>query len=1249
MANKCTLYPEKPEELQYWVTLQNEILKEYPNLSKDEQREMLVETYNIIKTNDFIKWFGNWLLGERGEGKEFKIIEIGKKKFKKPSVKDVLYFYKNKDTLQSNPLTSPYMDDIKDIVIASKLIHSNYQFKIAGLSKYISQLYDKLANETESIKRGRLVNEIESLKKRKQALIDSIPSTEDEYNFENVIIEANKDLSEAEELLESGKYAYEYITQLINFWLNVSTLDYTKNKFFNAKQLKNEDIKQTLTNIQIKAYTLKNELVLQNESKLEQFVEKQTGVFESISDLIKAIKDVGLVAAKTLDISRLTDNKIVGAIFNAVKLMRIKARKEAIKIAEQIDALSVASNKKLKELGLDQSIFFSKDSAGNFTGRLLHYVNDSYYKWLSEMVQTRNWTELEDKTTTIDVTYFDDVDENIPQEFIENVNISDQAKLAIYNRLLKVTGNKYILDKELSSAKKKIRNYIDKRSIEWENINSNDKLDDKAKARLFKHWISKNSPYEKLKQKNKDKTSEAYHYIHRIPKREVNKVSTGFYNANYETILNNKELFDYFTFIRKQINQLKYMIPYEERDHTDSFSIPFMEKDFLEKFKDTPSSDVLYDEWIKAFSTPSPSTEVGNKVNIATDAITKKLSSKTVSINQMIEIHLYNLEKEHKLLNPLYNPEEYPNNKLIRENLLNRAKKEVLGKQSFDLSQITKILALNTMMYKYKSKIETDIRIAVDQFQRVRELDTNVIGQVNTSNGIQLDKDTLTRINEALDFFLNKTFYDESYKQEAVSKSKVLSTENKQKKIEYEDMLVQLELNKRKLGKDLYEKNKLEILSLIDNLGSNITGSKIGDFSLKYLRWLTMGWNTAAGVANVMFGKVANYVHSADERAYSQTQLKDAEIIIFKSLKDKDLRTKITKLMKELDVLKKSSEELFKDTTGEFFNRVGMGELSRKLKFLSPYALQNGGEYLNQAPVMIAMMMNKEVKSGISLWEALDESGNIKQEHKDIEQEWIDTNQANEFDRFKIALDQKIKNVHGNYDPDSVIQITNTFIGRSVSQFRKWMFEGFAIRMEIEHFDPALGYRVKGHYRSMKDIFASMPKNDIGGHAKHLINLFSVAYKLKFGSMTMNEAETNTGLSELDIIGLRKSINELEILITTMLLLVLLGKDDDDEDDSFFINFIYNEGLRLKTDILFYSNPTEFMTLVQNPTILFGFYEKIVRFTSDVYNITFGDMEDELQSGPFKETSRTVRNIFDLIPGTAQYNKLVRMSYKQRE
>ena len=208
-----------------------------------------------------------------------------------------------------------------------------------------------------------------------------------------------------------------------------------------------------------------------------------------------------------------------------------------------------------------------------------------------------------------------------------------------------------------------------------------------------------------------------------------------------------------------------------------------------------------------------------------------------------------------------------------------------------------------------------------------------------------------------------------------------------------------------------------------------------------------MGWNLFAAFANLGFGFISNIIEGSDGRNYSYNNFWKAQMMVLNSLPGVNKLTpngnKVRELMYYFDVLKQSKNELYESSSTRLFKRIG-----DKLDWINPYAPQSRTEYMNQAPVMIAMMMDQKVKrtvdgkeEEISMWDAFTTDGTL-----------IDgvTISDRELTDFKIRVDKLVKMNHGNYDPDSAIRFKRIWFGRAVSQFRTWAYQGFAERFKGE-------------------------------------------------------------------------------------------------------------------------------------------------------------------------------------------------------
>jgi hypothetical protein len=370
--------------------------------------------------------------------------------------------------------------------------------------------------------------------------------------------------------------------------------------------------------------------------------------------------------------------------------------------------------------------------------------------------------------------------------------------------------------------------------------------------------------------------------------------------------------------------------------------------------------------------------------------------------------------------------------------------------------------------------------------------------------------------------------------------------------------------------------------------------------------------------------------------------------------------------MDKWDLLQTSNKELF-DTS----QKSSLSKLNR----FGPFTLQERSEYLNIAPVMIATMMEFNAKNeageDVELWEAYDAQGKLKEGY------------TSDVDELRMV--QKIKRIvemnHGDYN--NALQIKSTFAGRAVSQFRTWMFEGFANRFEsgenkdgTPNIDYALSYGSeepyikKGRYRSytagqlatsgaaigtavlpgigtaggavlggLVGKFFGM-QTEYSVMADTLFTLKQLARKLMFQKTQFGDRFTKT-----DAANIRKNMTELYLMLGLMGLALLLKAmvDDEDDKDAVVTNFLLNQTIRLRTDIGFYTNPLEFEKLTKTAIPMASLVQDVAQVSSDVAKL-FNEKDDDdvFASGPFKGESKLKVHVEELLPFTAQKVRLER-------
>ena len=235
------------------------------------------------------------------------------------------------------------------------------------------------------------------------------------------------------------------------------------------------------------------------------------------------------------------------------------------------------------------------------------------------------------------------------------------------------------------------------------------------------------------------------------------------------------------------------------------------------------------------------------------------------------------------------------------------------------------------------------------------------------------------------------------------------------------------------------------------------------------------------------------------------------------------------------------------------------------------------------------------------IWDKFDDNGDFTGDG-----DMSDTGQ--EYHKFKAKLDQVIKSLHGNYDPDAPISIKGTWKGRALTQFRTWMFESFENRFGEEKFDEVLGRTTKGRYRN----YAKMEN----------LMVFPALYDFYKASTGKIENET-------DAANLRKNAVELVTLLGLMAVMLMI-KGGDDEKNNMYTNLLINQLNRLQSDVTFYTNPMSFESLTKQAVPAMSIVTDSYQLIGASFKAITGD--DEIGSGTFSGDSRLARESMQMFP-----------------
>jgi hypothetical protein len=994
-------------------------------------------------------------------------------------------------------------------------------------------------------------------------------------------------------------------------------------------------------------------------------------------DFDNPIPDINILVKNFLDISEV-DHVLLQTMATWVKDANWAAKLELDEKFAELDRLIDATG--LSSFDIFQQTFSNTDNRK--TGEMVHRWSQSYFDWESSINKKRNSaqhvaTGLEQKGTkeanrrAIEIrvranrdyieslrentTFFDArilfPDPDGPQPTEEQVSRHiDKLKA-----LLGETG----YESYYKFHEQKMENYKEDLIAERRRLEGVFGENQAEIEREMDSFIARNSPYVFAEVMEKGYDAVKYNgihvyptnrYVRPIPKKTVNGEDTGFYDAKFQKIEDNQTYLDLYDYMFDMLQELKLYLPESKVGFMHLNSIPSVKKKVLENMTGDDGS------LAGAFSRSQEAIRESVRDNDLSDVTTPEerkehqfymLQNNKDRIQQYVELQDTKYRAE--------NDNEAPSPEMIAE-WRKVIMDEIAQEKSFDLGRVMKAFASLSVTYKHRASVEDQMRLSQDIINRSFEQRQNAKGDaMKDKDGNLISDKGLKNLKEMLDDFMDVAYWgypqDRPYGQ---GKKKVLTKKEKLLKESLEESKKDLKKlrDDGHIDKEEYD-TRLDVLDdQIDTIGGVRAASKYGDILLKYVQLKGMGWNVYAAFANMGFGIISNIIEASDGRNYSMKSYRKAMALTLNSVGRNftfnswdglnGQAKKIRILMDYYDTLKESKNEIYKSSTKTLFKKV-----NGVLEWANPYSPQSRSEYFNQAPVMIAMLMEQKVKTAdgkeISLWDAYETDGSIK--------EGVEFQKGEKLDfEMKRMIDKVVKMNHGNYDPDTPLAIKREMHGRALSQFRTWMFQGFAERFKKEFKDHQLHDRInpdsdfvnrKGRYRSYVAYFRET--NGLMGTGSPVFLLQQLFGKLigihtKFDDMISEDS----AFTEADAANMRKNMTELVIYGMLASLALILKAAVDDEDDpkkKFAYYFLINQGSRLTTDIWFYTNPIEFERLFRNAIPAFSLVVDMAKFLESASTL-ISEGEDILQSGPNKGESRTWRDFKKLIPGAAQATKL---------
>ena len=1182
------------------------------------------------------------------------------------------------------------------------------------------KLNDNIGNLEESAKITRKLVNLKNIRDDERTGADRFIKLSSELSsHEGVLKIADRQLEEVRKMLDDSAISadnVQYGQRIVDLWLKAGDFSMAPNEhlMLDQDEFNTESIRAAFRLRKSNAEDLQRKLNILQKKYIGEFVREYTDENLTDEEIFKLVSDVNGISSRVLNVAR-HDNNLLQAIFLGVQEANTKAQKEANVEWDKIDKLSKKFN---QATGNSNDILKQLTKDGLETGRMTHRFAHEFYATRNNLIQKAfkelgpNGLPKKDKkdvdaffnwvtknTITFDVRLlFEDSHadgSNLPDKFLfkndESAEVIKKRKAAHIEELkahLGEKGFKFYMEQQ----EKKIEKYKTMRDVYYEAMQTD--LSNQSQVErdeFFAEQQKEFSPYYGLamqenpalrKKKNEGRKDSFYapkgirEYSVQIPKKfDINNNETGWYDTNFAKIEANEDILNWYNYITETMNTLKYSLPKDVRAKLGVGVLPYIEKSLMETFSEKGVMMGVVPFWDKmkeSFTTTDFATEVKADINPNTGQISKNIA---VPFVEDIESKVSNLVKV-RIIKYKQENGKNPSREQVSK-FKNEIRNSLSNERSWDIAKLMKAFTLSTLAHKHKSVIQASVEMAVDKFNQLSPGEVNSKGEILTKDGkVVEDKKSGGNLKSALDFFANESFYGiASRKVEGASTKKVYNSKETARKKEIENLL----------AGEVTEEDEEILKQELEKLGAVVTVSGVGDTLLKYMTLKGLGWNTFSAFSNIGFGVISNIIEGSDGRLYSMATLRKAYMLTNNSIgRNASFNTwegingnalKIRTMMDQWDLLQTTNKELFKGIPGK------KNPLSR----FGPYAMQERSEYLNYAPVMIALMLESKASDPdgkeVSLWDAYGIDGQLKEGFtaKDVK--------GKSFNELKLI--QKIKRViemnHGDYN--NALQIKATVFGRAISQFRTWMFEGFANRFETEKTDWALSYGMdepfvrKGRYRSytkgqlvatgatVGTMFLPGIGTAIGAGAGYLggkifgmqtegsvINdtLFTIkqlARKALFQKTQFNDKYVGTNkFTETDAANMRKNMTELYLMLALAgfgLLLRAISGGDDDEKKNFVSNFLMNQINRLQTDISFYTNPMQFDKISQTLLPVFQIVTDVYKIGDDVQKFYDDDIDNEdFISGPFKGRNKALVHTGEAIPGVSQAIRLYRTGDK---
>jgi hypothetical protein len=1116
---------------------------------------------------------------------------------------------------------------------------------------------EKAREQLEKEKQGRLIRlkrlEAEARSKkdigRREELAEKINKLEQEVEeiratdaLEDLVKFGDADLSAVEDsfLHPMDRNDILEARKTIQLWIRARSI------FLTDAEIRGEGpIVQEFNRLKTRAEALDDRIHKIELEEQRRFVSEQEGRDVTTEEAVGLGIDIGPTRAAVVDIGR-TGRMLFESVYRAVKAARDLAIREGTEVVKEIES-------KLGGLSPDQ--FFQTYNNGDPTGNLVHRYSAEFFDTKGDLRRAAIIAKPDDKRKAW-TRYFQWIQQNEINMDVRKLFPDPEqegkkfpaAEIAKHKKMLK----DHLGDIGYSELTKRMEDRMAdyKAAYEW----AKDKFelgDPNNATELLEEWKKRNSPYiwakhiedgKPIYHKDNIVNFKGYDYVESVPRRFYQDQSgkrgkdTPWYDSRFAEIEKDSKKWEAYKFMVNTLRTMKNYLPPDKVEGMSPTSIPDLDKTVIEQYSEGNMKRVfagVYDSLKRNLIRGDISSEKA----VSLDPLLPRERDLSVSLfNQdNLQVRINQKIQAIRITKGLTSGERIPPDEYRRA--VHEAKVEQAQSKSKDLVNIMKAMSMVAISYKHKAAVEGNVKLAKVILERAQEPITNPrTGEVEREGEEALTKESsksFQNLKNMFDYYMDVFFGEprKAGKEVKFGKKKIKTAKDKQRETHLKRLMEvnQGKFERGEITQSIYNRNATELQKEISSLGGHIRANRLFDNILRWVQLKGMGWNIFSGIANLGFGMIANVTEAASAEFYNTKQMWDGYSMVLSSVFknagiDNDIARKIRSLMDKLDVLRDASIELYQDNT--------LMKMAPGVKRLMPYQIQKHTEYINQASIMVAMMLNQ------GIWNKFDNDGNWIGEKGEG---WSGKEgDAAALNKWKLKLEKIIHRNHGNYDPDSPILLKKEVWGRALSQFRTWALEGFTNRFEDSYYDNILETQRKGRYRSLA--FGEQSLTSRLGYGGGLLEIgHQLLRKLalqRYNVDRLIEGGEESRFTKADALNMQRNITELITYMSMigmgLMLKLALGDGDDEED--YAIRFTLNMLMRVQTDIEFYISPTSFEALARATMPAASLLTDSKQWLDASIRLLKGD--DKINTGIYSGKSRWWRETSQMLPfGTQVY------------